>query len=101
MSIGPADEALRAGDDPAFRDAVTFSFGDPAAAVYGLARLGVGGGAASGFAVVYAGDELAGASTQSAALDECASRVGGRARGGRAVLGRDRARGVDGQLRRP
>ena len=66
MTIGPSDEALRAGDDPVFRDAVTFSFGDPVAEVYGLARVGVGGGATSGFAVVYAGNELAGASTQSA-----------------------------------
>ncbi|MBW3606937.1 MAG: hypothetical protein KY463_01050 [Actinobacteria bacterium] len=64
MSISAADENPRAGDDPAFRDAVTFSFGDSAAQLYGLARIGIGGGGASGFAIVYAGDELAGASTQ-------------------------------------
>ena len=63
MSVSVADEAPRASDDPAFRDAVTFAFGDPAARLYGLARVGVGGGGTSGFAVVYAGDELAGAST--------------------------------------
>lgn len=63
MSVSAADEAPRAGDDPAFRDAVTFSFGDPAKRVFGLARVGTGGGGASGFAVVYSGDELAGAST--------------------------------------
>ena len=64
MSISAADEAPRSGEDPAFRDAVTFSFGDHGAQLYGLARVGIGGGDASGFAVVYAGDELAGASTQ-------------------------------------
>ncbi|MEA2224615.1 MAG: hypothetical protein QOH83_2991 [Solirubrobacteraceae bacterium] len=64
MSVSVADEVPRADDDPAFRDAVTFSFGDPAASVYGLARVGLGGGGASGFAVVYAGDTLAGASTE-------------------------------------
>ena len=70
MSVTAADEPPRTSDDPAFRDAVTFSFGDPVAQLYGLARVGVGGGAASGFAVVYAGSELVGASTEAqAALD--------------------------------
>jgi hypothetical protein len=64
VTIGPLDEEPRTGHDPAFRDAVTFAFGDPAARLYGLARLGVGGGGASGFAIVYAGDQLAGATTQ-------------------------------------
>ena len=64
MSVSPADEQPRPSEDPAFRDAVTFSFGDPVTQHYGLARVGLGGGGASGFAVVYAGDELAGASTQ-------------------------------------
>jgi hypothetical protein len=77
VSASVADEAPRFSDDPAFRDAVTFSFGDPAAAVYGLARVGVGGASAgagagagganaSGFAVVYAGGAMAGASTEAA-----------------------------------
>jgi len=70
VSVVAADEAPRAGDDAAFRDAVTFSFGDPVAKLFGLARVGLGGGGASGFAVVYAGDELAGASTEAqVALD--------------------------------
>ena len=64
MSVVAADEHPRASDDPAFRDAVTFLFGDPVAELYGLARVALGGGGASGFAVVYAGDELVGASTQ-------------------------------------
>lgn len=65
MTVAASDEAPRASDDPAFRDAVTFSFGDPSAELYGLARVGVGGGGTSAFAVVYGGNELAGASTQS------------------------------------
>lgn len=70
MTVSGADEQPRTRDDPAFRDAVTFSFGDPVAQLYGLARVGIGGGAASGFAVVYAGSELAGASTEAqVALD--------------------------------
>ena len=70
MTVVATDENPRASDDPAFRDAVTFSFGDPVAQLYGLARVGIGGGGASGFAVVYAGEELAGASTQAqAAVD--------------------------------
>lgn len=64
MSIDAADERPRGSDDPAFRDAVTFSFGDAASQLYGLARVAIGGGGASGFAVVYAGDALAGASTE-------------------------------------
>jgi hypothetical protein len=64
VSVSPADEQLRFSDDRAFRDAVTFSFGDPVGRLYGLARVGSGGGGASGFAVVYAGDAPAGASTQ-------------------------------------
>ena len=67
MSISVADEAPRAGEDPAFRDAVTFSFGDPAAKVYGLARLGLGGGGASGFGVIHAGNDLVDAATETAA----------------------------------
>ena len=70
MSVLGADESPRASEDPAFRDAVTFSFGDPVAQLYGLARVGLGGGGASGFAVVYARDELAGASTQAQALPD-------------------------------
>ena len=77
MSASVADEVPRAGDDPAFRDAVTFSFGDPAGSVYGLARVGLGGGGASasgsGFAVVYAGDTLAGASTEAEVAVEVAA----------------------------
>lgn len=71
MSITAADETPRTGDDPAFRDAVTFSFGDPTTKLFGLARLGIGGGSASGFALVFSDGELVGASTQaSVAVEE-------------------------------
>jgi hypothetical protein len=66
VSVSAADEEPHASDDPAFRDAVTFSFGDPTAKLFGLARVGVGGSGASGFAVVYSGDELADAATDAA-----------------------------------
>ena len=67
MSVTPADERPRTSEDPAFRDAVTFAFGDPATKLYGLARVAVGGGRASGFAIVYSGAVLVGASAESAA----------------------------------
>lgn len=63
MSIAPEQEAPRTVLNPAFRDAVTFSFGDPASALYGLARVGVGEGGASGLAIVYAGSEPVAASS--------------------------------------
>lgn len=68
MNVSVEDEAPRASDDPAFRDSVTFAFGDPGAKVFGLARVGTGGGDASGFAVLYSGDELASASTDAASV---------------------------------
>jgi hypothetical protein len=73
VSLSAADEAPRTSEDPAFRDAVTFSFGDPARKLFGLARVGIGGGGASGFAVVYRGDALAGASTDAAVAARDAS----------------------------
>lgn len=67
MSISAADEAPRTGEDLAFRDAVTFSFGDPVVDLFGLARLGLGADGASGSAVIYHGDAVAGASMQTTA----------------------------------
>jgi len=67
MSISVADEAPRAGEDPAFRDAVTFSFGVAATKLYGLARLGLGTGAANGFGVIHSGNDLVDAATETAA----------------------------------
>jgi hypothetical protein len=52
-------ESVRAATGPAFTDAVTFSFGDPAAQLYGLARIGLSPGedgiAGSALAVLFAG----------------------------------------------
>ena len=66
MSITHEHEAPRTAPDPAFRDAVTFSFGDPASELYGLARVGVSEGGADGLAIVYAGSEPVAASSASA-----------------------------------
>ncbi len=51
----PDDDRLHASSDAAFRDGVTFAFGDPTAKLYGLARLSHGGDAPNGLAVLYAG----------------------------------------------
>jgi hypothetical protein len=64
VTVAIEDENPRAGDDPAFRDAVTFSFGDPVVQLYGLARLGLGGDGASGFAIVHHGEEIVGSSME-------------------------------------
>jgi hypothetical protein len=62
--IDATDERARDGGGAAFTDAVTFAFGDPAAEVYGLARLGLspapdggGGRVASALAVLFSGRE--------------------------------------------
>lgn len=70
MTVTTADEAPRASEGPAFRDAVTFSFGDPVTDLYGLARIGLGADGASGSAVVYHGAEVAGASLQTTQAPE-------------------------------
>ena len=64
MTITADDDRLHepAAPDASFRDAVTFSFGDPAAKLYGLARLSHGAGGANGLAVLYAGDRPVAAS---------------------------------------
>ncbi|CAA9505394.1 MAG: hypothetical protein AVDCRST_MAG67-2379 [uncultured Solirubrobacteraceae bacterium] len=66
MSLSAADEAPRTSEDPAFRDAVTFSFGDPVVDLFGLARVGLGADGASGSAVVYLGEDVVGASMKTA-----------------------------------
>jgi hypothetical protein len=61
--IGPEDERARAPAGPTSTDAVTFGFGDPAAQLYGLARIGLspapdgGGRVASALAVLFSGRE--------------------------------------------
>jgi hypothetical protein len=72
VSVSPEQDVPHspAASDPAFRDAVTFAFGDPAAKLYGHARIGLAAGGASGVAVLFAGTEIASASTAGAvALD--------------------------------
>jgi hypothetical protein len=54
MSAHP-HEAPRVGGGDAFSDALTVSFGDAAADVYGVARLGLAGGGASGLVILFAG----------------------------------------------
>jgi hypothetical protein len=56
---GPHEQSARTGAGPGFTDAVTFSFGDPAAQLYGLARIGLSpaedGVLGSALAVLFAG----------------------------------------------
>lgn len=73
MTVAPSDEPPRAGEDPAFRDAVTFAFGDPETQLYGLARVAVGGGRASAFAVVFAGGAPVGATSDVVEMTAAAS----------------------------
>ena len=46
-------EAPRPPQGESFSDAVTCAFGDPRADVYGIARVGLAGGAASGLAMLF------------------------------------------------
>lgn len=62
MSVTATDEAPRAGTGPGFSDAVTFSFGDLDAQLFGLARVGLSPGEdgtprASGLALLFSGFE--------------------------------------------
>jgi hypothetical protein len=59
VSVAPADDRLHlpASPDARHADAVTFSFADPAAKLYGLARLSHGSDGSTGLAVLYADDE--------------------------------------------
>jgi hypothetical protein len=57
VSVTPDDDRLHASPDPAFRDSMTFAFGDPAAKLYGLARISHGTDGPNGLAVLYAGSK--------------------------------------------
>ena len=67
MSVTPEQDApqLPAQADRGYRDTVTFAFGDPAAKLYGQARIGLGADGASGLALLFAGTEIAAAATAS------------------------------------
>jgi hypothetical protein len=66
VSVTPEQDAPRAPaeSNAAFRDTVTFAFGDPDAKLYGHARIALGADGASGVAVLFAGTEVASASTE-------------------------------------
>jgi hypothetical protein len=53
VSIGPEHEAPRPAGGDGFSDAVTFAFGDERADLYGVARLGLAAGAASGLVILF------------------------------------------------
>ena len=59
MSVEAEDDRLHLPQpgDGAFRDSVTFAFGDAAAKLYGLARISHGADGPNGLAVLYAGSE--------------------------------------------
>lgn len=71
MSVGPELEAPRS---DAASDAVTVAFADPAADLYGVARLGLAGGAASGLTILlHAGRPVAVTAEGGAPTDDVAS----------------------------
>jgi hypothetical protein len=53
VTIGPEHEAPRPGDGGPFSDAITVAFGDRANELYGVARLGLADGGASGLAILF------------------------------------------------
>ncbi len=57
MSVTAADEAPRPPSGEGFSDAVTVAFGDERADLYGVVRLGLAGGTASGLAMLFHGGE--------------------------------------------
>ena len=57
MTVGPQREAPRPARGDGFSDAVTVAFGDAGAELYGVARLGLAEGGASGLAILFRGGE--------------------------------------------
>jgi len=57
VTAGPEQDAPRATSEPGFSDAVTYSFADLESELYGVARLGLSEGSASGLAVIFRGGE--------------------------------------------
>jgi hypothetical protein len=57
VSVDPELEEPRPATGPAFSDAVTFAFGDAEQGLYGVARVGLADGTASGLAVLFHGSE--------------------------------------------
>lgn len=67
MTVSPELEAPRTPDGAGFSDAVTISFGDPRAGVFGLARVGLADGAGSGLALLFHGSETVAARAEGGA----------------------------------
>jgi hypothetical protein len=57
VTIGPEHDAPRAPEGDGFSEAVTVAFGDANAELYGVARLGLADGGASGLAILFWRDE--------------------------------------------
>jgi hypothetical protein len=53
VTVGPEHDAPRPAQGNGFSDAVTVAFGDPDAELYGVARLGLAEGGASGLAILF------------------------------------------------
>jgi hypothetical protein len=53
VTVGPEHEARAPRRGDGFSDAVTVAFGDPGAELYGVARLGLADGGASGLAILF------------------------------------------------
>jgi hypothetical protein len=64
MTISPELEAPQPATGGGFADAVTFSFGDERAGVFGLARVGLADGTGSGLALLFADRETAAAQAE-------------------------------------
>jgi hypothetical protein len=73
VTVGPEDDAPRPPQGGGFRDAVTVAFGDPAADVYGVARLGLAEGGASGLAILFRGGEPVAVSAEGGVAAEAPS----------------------------
>jgi hypothetical protein len=61
VSVDASLEAPRPAEGAGFSDAITVSFGDEAAGVFGLARIGLADGAGSGIGLLFVGRETAAA----------------------------------------
>ena len=53
MTIGPEHDAPRTADGAGFSDAITVAFGDGSSELYGIARLGLSEGGASGLTILF------------------------------------------------
>jgi hypothetical protein len=74
VTIGPADEAPRSSAGDGFSEAVTVAFGDPSAELYGVARLGLAEGGASGLTLLFwRGEPVAVRAEGGAAVDGVSS----------------------------